>query len=144
MNYRILVDSVCSLSHRVKSSWFGCQTIFCRIVHFLCCQGPPHWRGCLHPQAGLALPRSLAGSSFLAASAHPPESCFVGDKGNLEHGTILCGGAVGPVVLSVAMCAGSQPRALRTWTWCWAGLCWPWHMGGRQEAAKGPHTMCWQ
>lgn len=85
----------------VRSSQVGCLTIFCRIVHFLCCQE-------LHPLAGLALPRSLACSSFLAASACPPESCFVRDKSNLEHGTILCGGTVGPVLLSIAMCAGSS------------------------------------
>lgn len=112
----------------MRSSQFGCQTIFCRIAHFLCCQELPHWSSCLPLQAGLALPRSLAGSTFPAASACPPESCFVGDKGNLEHGTILCHGTVGPVLLSMATCAGRQARALGTWTWCWAGWRWPWHI----------------
>lgn len=81
------------------------------------------------PPGSLALPGSLGGSSFLAASACPPESCFVGDRGNLEHGTILSGGTVGPALLSVDMCAGSQPRA--TWT-----RCWPWHSRRKTGGSK--------
>lgn len=51
----------------------------------------------------------------------------MGDKGNLEHGTILCGGTVGPVLLSMAMCAGSSQEL------------WE-HGHGAGQAGAGPGT----